>query len=161
MLRMFINELEAYMSVGTVMRVGVLAGIAGGAAEVAWVAGYGAVTGASSATVAAGVTGAIFPSLATASYAAPLGVALHMILAVGLGILVAAAFSAPLLRRIGNWPRNTLVVATLGLVWAFNFLVVLPILDPSFLTLLPVAVTLASKLLFGVAAATTLRSQRF
>jgi hypothetical protein len=80
-----------------------------------------------------------------------------MLLAVGLGVAVAAAFSAPLLRRIGGWPRSTLVVATLGIVWAVNFLVVLPVLEPAFLTLLPLAVTLASKLLFGVAAAATLR----
>jgi hypothetical protein len=98
--------------------------------------------------------------MAGSSLAVGLGIALHMLLAVGLGIAVAAAFSAPVLRRIGNWPRSTLVVLTLGIVWAFNFMVVLPILEPSFLTLLPLAATLASKLLFGVAAAATFRVQR-
>jgi hypothetical protein len=34
------------------------------------------------------------------------------------------------------------------------------VLEPGFLTLLPLAATLASKLLFGVAAATTFRMQR-
>jgi hypothetical protein len=82
-----------------------------------------------------------------------------MLLAVGLGVAVTAAFSAPLLRRIGDWSRSTLVILTLGLVWAFNFLVVLPMLEPGFLTLLPLAATLASKLLFGVAAAATFRAQ--
>mgnify|MGYP001554809963 CR=1 FL=1 len=47
----------------------------------------------------------------------------------------------------------------LGAVWSFNFLVVLPLLDPGFLVLLPLAVTLASKLLFGVGAAAVLRSR--
>jgi hypothetical protein len=140
-----------------VVRVGVLAGIAGGAAEVAWVAGYTALTGASGAAVARGVTTAFLPSMADQPIAVYLGIAIHMILAVALGIAVAAAFSAPLLRRIGNWSRTTLVVLTLGLVWAFNFLVVLPVLEPGFLTLLPVATTLMSKLLFGVGAATTFR----
>lgn len=148
------------MDIRSMMRVGVLAGLAGGSAEVVWVAGYGAVTGFPAALVARGVTGALFPSLAEAPFAAVLGLVLHMILAVGLGLLVAAAFGTSLLRRIGAWPRSTLVVVTLGGVWAFNFLVLLPVLDPGFLTLLPVAVTLASKLLFGVAAATALRAQR-
>jgi hypothetical protein len=45
-------------------------------------------------------------------------------------------------------------------VWTCNFMVVLPHLDPDFLVLLPMTVTLASKLLFGVSAAAVLRTQR-
>lgn len=41
-------------------------------------------------------------------------------------------------------------VVTLVLVWATNFLVILPVLDPAFVTLLPYGVTLFSKLLFGI-----------
>lgn len=147
------------MNTRNVLRIGVLAGLAGGVAEVAWVAGYSALTGASGAAVARGVTTAFLPGLADSSSAVGLGIALHMLLAVGLGLAVAAAFSAPLLRRIGGWSRSTLVVMTLGIVWAFNFMVVLPVLEPSFITLLPLAATLASKLLFGVAAAATFRTQ--
>src|ERR1700712_4615705 len=145
------------MSTRNIMRIGVLAGLAGGAAEVAWVAGYSALTGASGAAVARGVTTAFLPALSDSPSAVGLGIVLHMMLAVGLGVAVAAAFSAPVLQRVGEWSRSTLVVLTLGLVWAFNFLVVLPMLEPGFLTLLPLAATLASKLLFGVAAATTFR----
>lgn len=145
------------MKVNNVLQIGVLAGLAGGVAEVAWVAGYSVLTGASGAAVARGVTTAFFPGLADQPLAVGLGIAIHMALAVGLGLAVAAAFSVPMLRRIGNWPRSTLVVLTLGIVWAFNFLVVLPVLEPSFLTLLPLAVTLASKLLFGCGAAAAFR----
>jgi hypothetical protein len=148
------------MSARNVLRIGVLAGLAGGAAEVAWVAGYAALTGASGTAVARGVTTAFLPGLNDSSIAVGLGIVLHMLLAAGLGIAVTAAFSTPLLRRIGDWRRGTLVVLTLGFVWAFNFLVVLPMLQPGFLTLLPLAATLASKLLFGVAAAATFRAQR-
>lgn len=148
------------MSTRNIMRIGVLAGLAGGVAEVAWVAGYSALTGASGAAVARGVTTAFLPDLYDLPVAVGLGIVLHMMLAVGLGVAVAAAFSAPMLQRIGDWSRSTLVVLTLGIVWAFNFLVVLPLLEPSFLTLLPLAATLASKLLFGVAAATTFRMNR-
>lgn len=140
-----------------VLQIGVLAGLAGGVAEVAWVAGYSALTGASGAAVARGVTTAFLPGLADRPLAVGLGIAIHMMLAVGLGIAVAAAFSVPTLRRVGDWPRSTLVVLTLGIVWAFNFLVVLPVLEPSFVTVLPLAVTLASKLLFGCGAAAAFR----
>jgi hypothetical protein len=148
------------MSTRNILRIGVLAGLAGGAAEVAWVAGYAALTGASGSAVARGVTTAFLPGLSDSSLAVGLGIVLHMVLAVGLGVAVAAAFSAPMLRRIEGWSRSTLVILTLGVVWAFNFMVVLPLLEPSFITLLPLAATLASKLLFGVAAAATFRTQR-
>jgi hypothetical protein len=142
------------------LRLGVLAGLAGGAAEVAWVAGYGAVTGTPVAAVASGVTAALLPGLATLPAGPVIGIALHMALAVGLGIAVAAAFSTPMLRRVRAWPQSLLVVLTLAAVWTCNFMVVLPQLDPGFLVLLPVAVTLTSKLLFGVSAAAVLRMQR-
>jgi hypothetical protein len=53
----------------------------------------------------------------------------------------------------------SLVILTLATVWAVNFLLVLPYLNPRFVDLLPYSVTLASKLLFGLAAATVLRNQ--
>jgi hypothetical protein len=142
------------------LRLGVLAGLAGGAAEVAWVAGYGAVTGTPVASVASGVTAALLPGLAALPAGPVIGIALHMALAVGLGIAVAGAFSTKLLHRVRAWPQSLLVVLTLGAVWAANFMVVLPHLDPDFLALLPVTVTLTSKLLFGASAAAVLRTQR-
>jgi hypothetical protein len=51
-------------------------------------------------------------------------------------------------------------MAALAAVWGINFLVALPRLNPDFVHLLPYGVTLASKLLFGVAAAISFRSQR-
>ncbi len=142
------------------LRLGVMAGLAGGAAEVVWVAGYGAITGTPVGAVARGVATALLPGLAALPVAPAIGIALHMLLAVALGIAVVAALRAPLLRRVGGWSQSMLVVAALGAVWSFNFLVVLPQLDPAFLALLPMVVTLASKLLFGVSAAAVLRSRR-
>jgi len=147
------------MTRSTVQR-GVVAGLAGGAAEIAWVAGYSALTATPAAPVARGVTTALFPGLGTLPAAPAIGIALHMLLAVGLGIAVATALRTPLLRMIGGWSQSLLVVVVLGAVWSFNFLVLLPNLDPAFLTLLPVGVTLASKLLFGVSAAAVLRTPR-
>jgi hypothetical protein len=142
------------------LRLGVTAGLAGGAAEVVWVAGYGAITGTPVGAVARGAATALLPGLAALPVAPAIGIALHMLLAVALGIAVVAALRTPLLRRVGGWSQSMLVVAALGAVWSFNFLVVLPQLDPAFLALLPMVVTLASKLLFGVSAAAVLRSRR-
>ena len=142
------------------LRLGVTAGLAGGAAEVAWVTSYGAITGTPVGAVARGVTSALLPNLATLPLAPAVGIALHMLLAIGLGIGVVAALRAPLLRQVSGWPQSLLVVLALGAVWSFNFLVVLPLLDPGFLVLLPLVVTLASKLLFGASAAAVLRSRR-
>lgn len=50
-------------------------------------------------------------------------------------------------------------LAALSVVWAINFLVVLPIVSPAFAHLVPYAVSLASKLCFGLAAAEVLRRQ--
>jgi hypothetical protein len=142
------------------VRLCVAAGLAGGAAEVVWIGGYGALTGTPVDTVARGVATALFPGLATVPFIGAIGIALHMGLAVALGVAVVAAFRAPLLRRVRAWPQSMLVVLALGAAWSFNFLVVLPRLDPDFLMLLPLTVTLASKLLFGVSAAAVLRTQR-
>jgi hypothetical protein len=138
--------------------LGVATGLAGGAAEIAWVGFYGAATGTPVAGVARGVTAAL--GLSGVPHAAALGIALHMLLAVMLGVAVVAAFRSSLLSSINAWSQSALVVLTLAVVWSVNFLLVLPHLDPAFLTLLPVAVTLTSKLLFGVSAAAVLRSQR-
>ena len=47
--------------------------------------------------------------------------------------------------------------AALAAVWAINFFVILPVLSPAFVHLVPYSVSLMSKLLFGFAAAETLR----
>ncbi len=44
-------------------------------------------------------------------------------------------------------------------VWAVNFFVVLPIVSPDFVHIVPYAVSLTSKLLFGVAAAEVVRNE--
>ena len=49
------------------------------------------------------------------------------------------------------------MLAALAGVWAVNFFVVLPIVSPAFVHIVPYAVSLTSKLLFGVAAAEVVR----
>jgi hypothetical protein len=91
------------------------------------------------------------------------GVAVHMGLAVALGIVLSAtvrSLATLLARDQAIW---VIMTGSLAAVWAINFFVVLPVVGPGFVHLLPYAITLASKLAFGVTAAATwqvLRSAR-
>lgn len=128
-----------------------LAGIGGGLAEILWVMVYSAFTPVSGMEVARAVTVSLFPALAAGASGAWLGVLIHMTLALALGGAFAYAIWKPLLRARG--PLATLAVSalTLATVWTANFFVVLPALNPAFITLMPYSVTFASKMLFAVA----------
>lgn len=136
---------------------GLWAGLAGGAAEVAWIAIYRGLAGAGSADVARGITETVFPALAAAPYSVALGLAIHMVLAVGLGLAVAVLVARALPSLAGSWAEFALVVAILAGVWCMNFLVVLPVVNPAFVTIVPFGASLASKTLFGVSAALVFR----
>ena len=132
---------------------GALAGLAGGAIEVAWIALYQNLAGHDAAAVARGVTQSLLPGLASAPAAVPLGLAIHMALAVTLGILIAVAIPRMAPRLAGRPMEPVAVVAALIGVWAVNFFVVLPVINPAFATLVPLGASFVSKTLFGFAAA--------
>ena len=76
-----------------------------------------------------------------------------MTLAIALGVALVSAFEAlRQMRPALTNPYPFMLVALAG-VWAINFFVVLPIVSPGFVGIMPYAVSLASKLLFGAAAA--------
>ena len=137
------------------VRGGLLAGAAGGLAEILWVALYAQATGANAAAVARGVTTAAGVTALTDSAAA--GVVIHMGLALALGL--ALAFAWRILGRQSAGGAYAFALGALAAVWAINFLVVLPLVSPDFVGLMPYAVSLTSKLLFGAAAAEVLRRQ--
>jgi hypothetical protein len=141
------------------VRRGVVAGAAGGIAEIIWVSAYAAVTGASAADLARGVTTAAGVDALLPTAPVLLGVVVHMALAVALGI--ALAFAWP--RVSAYWPKAAgpyaFALAVLTGVWATNFFVILPLISPDFVHLVPYPVSLLSKLLFGLAAAAVLRDR--
>ena len=141
----------------SVIQQGALAGVAGGLAEVAWVTLYAGATGANAAVLARGVTTAAGVSALLPASPVMLGVAVHMTLAVMLGVALSFAWSALRDYRPGLKNPYPFMLAALAGVWAMNFFVVLPIVSPAFAHLMPYAVSLTSKLLFGAAAAVTLR----
>ena len=145
----------AHGSANLAVKAGVLAGLAGGVAEIVWIALYAAFSGTDAAEVARGVTLAVSGGQASSAVA---GVAIHMLLAAGLGIALAFAW----LRVAGRFGRAAecgIVLLALAAVWKINFFVLLPLISPSFVSLLPYSATLASKLLFGLAAAVVLQQR--
>ena len=140
--------------------VGILAGLAGGVAEVIWVWLYASLSAAEAASVARGVAGTVWPVLATSSAVVPLGIAIHMALAIVLGIAVAILVPSVLPRSRSAVLEPLAVVGVLIAVWAVNFLVILPTVNPAFAVLLPYGATLTSKVLFGLAAAFVLQAYR-
>ncbi len=146
---------EAHLSAGEIVKRGLLAGIAGGLAEMAWVSLYAAASGGDAAILARGVTTAsgIMALLPHAPVMA--GIAVHMTLAALLGVVLTGLWQSFAGRDTAA--LYGFMLAALASVWAVNFFAVLPAVDPSFVHLLPHSVSLVSKLLFGIAAAETLR----
>jgi len=139
------------------VRRGVIAGATGGLAEIAWITLYAGAIGANPATLARGVTtaagvNALFP-------AAPvvLGVTVHMVIAVALGVALAFVWRMLSLHRPETINPFLFMIAALVGIWAINFFVVLPIVSPTFIHLVPYSVSLLSKVLFGLAAAVVFR----
>jgi hypothetical protein len=142
------------------LSIGAVGGLAGGVAEVGWIAFYGITTGTPTEPLARGIVESVIPQLATASWAVGLGILIHMGLAVAIGVGL-ALFLRLALRRAGAGSFEFgLVMLALAAVWGVNFLVALPRLNPAFTHLLPYSVTLLSKLLFGLSAAAVFRTSR-
>jgi hypothetical protein len=140
---------------GTVLD-GIVAGAAGGFAEVLWVLLYAAVTGGNAASIARGVTtaagiGALLPSTSTA-----LGILIHMALALTLGVALAFAWRTISPRGTSRVQSYALTIPALACVWTINFFILLPVISPEFVHMLPYTASLLSKLLFGFAVAEVL-----
>ena len=142
-----------------IIRQGIVAGTAGGLAEIAWVTLYAGATGADAAVLARGVTTAAGVSSLLPASPVAVGVAVHMTLAVALGIGLAFMWAALRERRPALTNPFPFMLTALAGVWALNFFVVLPIVSPAFVHMVPYAVSLTSKALFGIAAAAAIRLQ--
>jgi hypothetical protein len=130
-----------------------LAGLAGGLAELVWVMLYSSLTQVSGSEVARQIAVTLFSALAHAPFAAALGVAIHFALSLALAVAFVWIVWRTFIRKRGiAWTFAGAAVA-LAVIWAANFLVVLPRLNPGFVVLMPYSAALFSKLLFGVAMA--------
>jgi len=127
-----------------------LAGIAGGTVEVVWVMLFCLAMPLQSSLVAEGIAQSFLPQM-TGLSALTAGLVIHFVLS----LLVASMVAMVLLRLLGERvdTRSAIAVSTtaLAVIWAVNFFVILPVVNADFVTLMPYAVTLVSKLGFGVA----------
>jgi hypothetical protein len=149
-------------------RYGVLAGMAGGIAEIIWIALYGSLTAVDATEVARAISataGWLAPGIPLGAAPIIRGIIIHMVAAVGLGIALAIAWRSLSKRASLQINPYTFMVGALGVVWTFNFFVLLPLigtavpgLQHTFVELLPYPVSLASKILFGLAGAAMLRN---
>lgn len=139
-------------------KLGALAGIAGGLAEIAWILLYSKLGNIDGSLVAQGVTSTFSGSLAVSSAGVTLGIIIHMMIAILLGIAI-ATFSRILLPPTRfKLMEPCFVISILIGVWALNFHLVLPVINPEFVHLVALETSLASKVLFGMAAAFVLSS---
>jgi len=134
-----------------------LAGLAGGLAEILWIAFYTSLTSGSGLEVARQVTATLFPSVAALPAAPAIGIAIHLALSVVLASVFVRFIWIPFAKPLAGGASVIITVAALMAVWAVNFLIVLPVVNPSFVTLLPYEITFVSKALFGAAMAWSLR----
>jgi hypothetical protein len=139
------------------IRTALAAGAAGGVAEMLWVAAYSSATPTSGLAVAQEVTASLFPGATHLASASLIGVGIHLLLSMALGLALAKLLMGYFVPRFGAGVLMPAALATLAGIWAVNFFVVLPALNASFVTLMPLAATLMSKLLFGAAMGTMLR----
>jgi hypothetical protein len=128
----------------------ILAGLVGGITEILWISVYSYFSSANATNIARQISATVLPFTADSYFAPMFGVFIHLVLS----LVLAISFTATILKPVGDQYGTIGIMLssfmTLGIVWAINFLVVLPILNPSFILLMPVIVTLISKLLFGV-----------
>ena len=138
-------------------RILLLAGLCGGMAELVWIALYAAATGASGVDVARQVTATLAPSMTKLWFAPLLGVAVHFALAAGLAIAFGLMVWRPFAHKLNRAAGVLLAITLLVMLWAINFWIVLPVLNPAFVALMPYPVTLLSKALFGAVMVSTLQ----
>ncbi len=136
--------------------VAMAAGIAGGMAEVLWIAAATTALGADGWAVARAVGATVIPAMADSSFAPEVGLAVHFLLS----IVLAMVFMQALGRRRSTIVLFLVSLGALAAVWVFNFFLLLPLINPAFASLLPLPVTLMSKLLFGLAMAAVLTPRR-
>jgi hypothetical protein len=128
-----------------------LAGLAGGVVEMVWVAGYCAVSPLSSSEVLRQISLSVGLNAGNGALASISGMAVHLGLSALLGLAFTLIVWRPSVRHSGIVGCLLASCGVLSLIWAFNFFLLLPSLNPNFAGLMPYGVTLGSKLLFGIA----------
>ena len=132
------------------VRLFLLAGLAGGLAEVGWVGFYGLISSSSAVEIARQITASVIPAAAALPLAPAFGIFIHFLLSALLGVAFWTIAGALIAWRPRAAGIMVAAVVFLTAVWAVNFWVVLPVLNPDFVALMPLPIAFLSKALFGV-----------
>ena len=145
-------------TVGQNFGLGCLAGLVGGVAEIVWISIAHVFGGTSPVGVARAIAGTLGHSSTSATSTALMGASIHLALA---GLLGGVMYMVWIRLMKPSKSRVSIMVfsiATLKAVWAINFYLVLPNLDPGFIVKVPVVNGLISKLSFAVAFCASIRA---
>ena len=127
------------------------AGLAGGIAEIVWLGLVGSQAAGGADEVARQVTATLLPWAGTLAIAPFAGAVIHLLLSVLVAFLFWRLVWLPFASQLTPVAVALCGLGSLTVVWLANFMVILPVLNPEFVTLLPLWATLISKLLFGLA----------
>lgn len=150
------SEAAAYSGAKALQRwllAGVGAGLAGGFAEVVFMSVYGSLAGMSGEGLLSLITYTFFgAAFSFGPFGAVSGLVIHLFLSAGIGVFFGASMYA--MHRgadRASYGRVAVsgVVALTG-IWAFNFFVLLPQINPQFVSFVPLTAAFFSKLMFGV-----------
>lgn len=137
----------------TWLKGGVVGGLAGGLAEIVFMGAY---------CLASGKSGASILSLITFTFSdrgfafGPLGASAGVLIHFALSVLIGVLFSIAMFLIDNNTDKEsatrTVVSGAILLtgIWAFNFFILLPNINPEFVALVPAKVAFFSKFLFGL-----------
>ena len=129
----------------------ILAGLAGGLAEIIWIGAISSSMTFSATAVAREITASIFPSLRDSAYSPLIGIGIHLVLSIILATAYIFVIKHLAIYRFGLTVNLIAGVLTLVAVWLINFLVILPLLNPLFIALVSYGPSLISKIFFAVA----------
>jgi hypothetical protein len=148
--------------VSAVVRLGAIAGAAGGLAEILWITLYCMLTGSDPTAVARSITaaiGAALPTTVLISAPVAFGIAVHLAASIALGIVLAYLWCSLSHRSQQQTGVYTFMLLAMSAVWLFNFFIMLPMISPNIVDLsqifhdiIPYSASLASKILFGLSA---------
>lgn len=142
------HELTLATPSDTWLQAGAACGIAGGLAEVMFMAAYNLIAGTSGRTTLSLITLTFFDhEIAFGPLGAFGGLLIHFALSIIVGIFFSIFMfndKIPFSRVFASG------IALLIAIWTFNFFLLLPKINPEFVEMVPVNVALFSKLLFGV-----------
>jgi hypothetical protein len=101
--------------------------------------------------VAREVTVSVLPALGSSSMSVSMGIAIHLALSVSLAAAYLLTIGSIVEKYYGPGGQLIAGMLTLTVVWAVNFMLVLPVVNPAFILLVGYPVAFVSKIMFGIA----------